>query len=115
LLEDMAKNKNYDFICANIASEDHPYNQATFIDFIASNVYDYIKMAKTSPKPFFTIFSERPLGTKDMDHWFWREIAKLRTSLIEAGIASFPSVDKAAEAVNEIIRYYQRRDSVSAS
>jgi acetate---CoA ligase (ADP-forming) len=110
LLEEMAKNENYDFICANIASEDHPYNQATFIDFIASNVYEYIKMAKTSPKPFFTIFSERPLGSNDMDHWFWREIAKLRTDLIGAGIASFPSVDKAAEAVNEIIRYYNRQD-----
>jgi acetate---CoA ligase (ADP-forming) len=111
LLEEMAKNENYDFICANVAAEDHPYNRETFIHFIASNVDGYIKLVKTSPKPFFTIFSERPLGTGDMDHWYWREVAVLRTKLIEAGVAFFPSVDKAAEAVDELINYYQRTAS----
>jgi acyl-CoA synthetase (NDP forming) len=110
LLEEMAKDPNYDFICANIAAEDHPFNQETFINLISNNVDGYIKLAKTNIKPFFTIFSERPLGTRDMDHWFWREVAKLRTSLIEAKIAFFPNVDKAAEAVNAIINYYQRKE-----
>jgi acyl-CoA synthetase (NDP forming) len=112
LFEEMAKDPNYDFICANIAAEDHPYNRETFIHFIASNVEGYINLAKISPKPFFTIFSERPLGAADMDHWFWREVARLRTSLIQAKIAFFPSVDKAAEAVNELIRYYKRKESI---
>jgi acyl-CoA synthetase (NDP forming) len=113
LLGEMAKDANYDFICANIAAEDHPYNRDTFIHFIASNVDGYIKLAKTSPKPFFTIFSERPLGIKDLDHWFWREVAALRTKLVEARIASFPSVDKAAEAVNELIGYYQNKELIN--
>jgi acyl-CoA synthetase (NDP forming) len=113
LLEEMAKNENFDFICANVAAEDHPYNRETFIHFIASNVDGYIKLARTSPKPFFTIFSERPLGTCDMDHWYWREVAVLRTKLIEAKVAFFPGVDKAAEAVDELILYYQRISPLS--
>jgi acetate---CoA ligase (ADP-forming) len=108
LLEEMAKNEHYDFICANIAAEDLPYNRETFIHFIAANVDGYIRLAKTSPKPFFVIFSERPLGINDLDYWFWRDVAALRTKLIEAKVAFFPGVDKAAEAVNELIKYYER-------
>ena len=108
---EMAKNPNYDFICANIAADDHPYNRETFVDWIASNVEGYIKLHKESPKPFFTIFSERPLGLADMDHWFWRETGRLRSRLIEEKVAFFPSVDKAADAVSELIWYYQRKES----
>jgi acyl-CoA synthetase (NDP forming) len=113
LMLEMAKDPNYDFICANIAADDHPYNRETFVDWISSNVEGYIKMSKESPKPFFAIFSERPLGTADMDHWFWRECGHLRTRLIEEKIAFFPSVDKAAEAINELIWYYRSKDSRS--
>jgi acetate---CoA ligase (ADP-forming) len=112
LLLEMAKDDNYDFICANIAADDHPYNKETFIDWIGSNVNDYVELSKISPKPFFTIFSERPLSTNDMDHWFWREVANFRTKLIDNKVAMFPSVDKAAEAVNEMIWYYNLRENV---
>jgi hypothetical protein len=42
-----------------------------------------------------------------MDHWFWREVARLRARAIK--VAFFLSVDKAAEAVNELIKFYARR------
>ncbi len=48
-----------------------------------------------------------------MDHWFWRECAHLRSRLIEEKVPYFPSVDKAAEAINELIWYYQRRDALN--
>jgi len=112
LLLEMAKHEKYDFICANIAADDHPYNRETFVDWIGTNVEGYIKLHKESPKPFFAIFSERPLSTPDMDHWFWRECAHLRSRLIEEKVPFFPSVDKAADAINELIWYYQRRDSL---
>jgi len=112
LLLEMAKDPNYDFICANIAADDHPYNRETFVEWIASNVEGYIKLHKESPKPFFTIFSERPLGTPEMDHWFWRECAKLRTRLNDEKVPVFPSVDKAAEAIKELIWYYKYKGSL---
>ena len=65
-------------------------------------------MSREISKPFFLIFSDRPLGTPDMDHWFWREVARLRTRAIQEKVAFFPTVDKAAQAVNEMITYYQR-------
>ncbi len=108
LLKEMALDPNYDFICANVAADDHPYNRETFVDWISSTVEAYLKLAKESPKPFFLIFNERPLGTPDMDHWFWREVAHLRTRAIEEKVAFFPSVDKAAEAVKELIQYYAK-------
>jgi acetate---CoA ligase (ADP-forming) len=109
LLLEMAKRPEYDFICANIAADDHPYNRKTFVDWITNNVENYIKLFKESPKPFFTIFSERPLSTPDMDHWFWLEVAHIRKRLIEEKVPFFPSVDKAAQAIDELIRYYQRQ------
>ncbi|MBN1188445.1 MAG: acetate--CoA ligase family protein [Dehalococcoidales bacterium] len=113
LLLEMAKRPEYDFICANIAADDHPYNQQTFVDWISTNVEGYIKLFKESPKPFFTIFSERPLSTPDMGHWFWKEVAHLRKRLIEEKVPFFPSVDKAAQAVNELIFYHQRKDRLN--
>ncbi len=110
LLLEMAKHPNYDFICANIAAEDHPSNRESFGHFIGSNVDGYIKLHQESPKPFFTIFDDRPLATADMDHWFWREVARLRTQLLEAKVPFFPSVDKSAEVVNELIRYYEWKE-----
>jgi predicted CoA-binding protein len=113
LLLEMAKHPNYDFICANVAADDHPFNRETFVDSITNYVEEYIKLYKTSPKPFFTIFSERPLSTPDLEHWFWKECAHLRQRLIEENVPFFPSVDKAAQAINEIIWYYRRLESIS--
>jgi acyl-CoA synthetase (NDP forming) len=110
LLAEMSKDSHFDFICANTSFDDHPYNRETFVDWISSYVEGCLKAARESPKPFFLIFSERPLGIQDMDHWFWREGARLRTRAIEEKVPFFPSVDKAAQAVNELINYYQRRD-----
>jgi len=110
LLMEMAKHQNYDFVCANIAAEDHPYNEETFVSWVASNTDGYVRLHKEGPKPFFAICSDRPLGIKDMDHWFFREVAKIRTRLIEEHVAFFPTVDKAAEAINEQIWYYQRKE-----
>jgi acyl-CoA synthetase (NDP forming) len=108
LLTEMAKDPSYDFICANVAADDHPYNKETFVDWISSVTEGYLKMSREISKPFFLIFSDRPLGSSDLDHWFWREVARLRTRAIQEKVAFFPTVDKAAQAVNEMINYYNR-------
>ena len=109
LLLEMAKNPSYDFICANIAIDDYPYSRETFANWITDNVEKYIKLYRESPKPFFTIFAERPFSTPDLNSWFWQESARLRMRLIEEKVPFFPSVDKAAEAINELIWYYDRQ------
>jgi acyl-CoA synthetase (NDP forming) len=109
LLLEMAKDPNFDFICANVAADDHPYNKETFVDWISSTFEGYLQLPKQTQKPFFLIISDRPLGTADLEHWLWREVARFRSRAIEEKIAFFPSVEKAAQAMNELINYYQRK------
>lgn len=113
LLLEMAKHPDFDIICANMASEEHPYSKESFMEVMNLCVEGYIKLAREIPKPFLMVFRHYPLGTADMDHWRWQTIAQIRTRVIEEGIAFFPTVDKAAEVLNEMINYYQRRDGKS--
>lgn len=110
LLLEMAKHPAFDFICANVASEDYPFHQEMFAFWVANNLEEYIKLHKESPKPFFLIFNDRPIGIKEMEHWFWRETGRMRTRLVEERVPFFPSVDTAAQAINELINYYRRKD-----
>ena len=112
LLLEMAKLPDYDFICAIVGPEDNPYNQEMLNHFVSLNVDGYIDLHRQSPKPFCAIIADRPLGIKEMDYWLWREAAKIRTRLIEARIPFFPSIDKAAEAINELINYYHTREKL---
>ncbi len=109
LLLEMARHPDFDFICANVAAEDHPFHQETFASWIAGNVEGYIKLHKESPKPFFLIFNDRPVGITGMEQWFWREVGRMRTRLVEEGMPFFPSVDTAAKAINELINHYRRK------
>jgi hypothetical protein len=104
----MAKHPRFDFICANVAAEDHPFHRETFANWIAGNLEEYIRLYKESSKPFFIIINDRPLGIMDMNHWFWRDIGRLRTRLVEERVPFPPNVDIAARAVNELINYYNR-------
>ena len=111
LLLEMTKDPNFDFICANVAADDHPYNKETFVDWISSTFEGYLQLPKQTRKPFFLIISDRPLGAADLDHWLWREVARFRSRAIEEKIAFFPSVEKAAQALNELINYHQRNNT----
>jgi len=110
LLTEMAKSSSYDFICGNVAVDDYVYNKENFSDYVGKKVEGYIKLHKANIKPFFVIFIARPFGIKEMDHWLWREAAKLRTKLVEEKVPFFPLVDRAAQAINEIIWYYDRKE-----
>lgn len=111
LLKEMANHPSFDIVCADIAAEDHPYHRETFLDYIVSNLEDYIRLYKESRKTFFMIFRPRPLGAAELDHWFWRDVSKMRSRLIGEGVPFFPSVDKAAEVLNAMISYRTRTKS----
>ena len=112
LMTEMAKNPAYDFICGNVAVDDYVYNKESFPDYVGKKVEDYIKLHKESPKPFFVIFIGRPFGIKEMDYWLWREAAKLRTQMVEAKVPFFPHVNIAAQAIKELIWYYDKKEKV---
>ena len=107
-LLEMARHSNFDFIAACVAGEDYPFGKEHFIETLTDGVEGYIKVSKECDKPFLLIFGDRPLGTSEMDSWRWRTIAQMRTRLIEEHVPFFPTIDKAAGAVKELINYYQR-------
>jgi acyl-CoA synthetase (NDP forming) len=113
LLKEMSRHPDFDFVCADIAAEDHPYHRETFVNWIVNNLGDFISLYKESEKPFFMIFRTRPLGVPEMDHWFWSDVARMRSRLIEEGVPFFPSVDKAAEVLNAMLDYFERREGKS--
>jgi len=108
LLLEMAKHPDFDFICANVSCEDFPFNREAFAFWVTDSFEEYMKLYKKSPKPFFLIFNDRPIGNTEMDSWFWREVGRMKTRLVEEKVPFFPNVDTAAQAVNEIINYYAR-------
>lgn len=108
VLLEMAKHPDFDFIAACVG-EDHPFWKDHFVQEITANVEGYIRVSKAGHKPLLAIFGDRPLGISEMDSWRYRTFAKLRTRLIEEHVPFFPTVDQAAQAVTELINYYQKR------
>jgi acyl-CoA synthetase (NDP forming) len=115
LFKEMARDPNYDFICASGSADDHPYNRETFVDWITNMIEDYFKIAKEISKPFFLILSERPVGEDEMNHWLWKEFARIKSRAAHEKIAFFPTVDKAAEIIREYIHYCQKRELLNGT
>jgi acyl-CoA synthetase (NDP forming) len=108
VLDEIVANPVFDFIAAD-AEEDPPFSESAFVQHLMEDMEGYIKIGKTSNKPFLIVFDERSPGIKDMESYIHRTRAELRTLLVKAGIPFFPSVIEAALALNEFITYYQRR------
>ena len=106
---EMAKSPVFDFIAAD-AQEDPPFGKDHFIDLITTLARGYIRVRKEIGKPVLMIFDERSPGITEADSWNYKTRAQLRTELVQDKMPFFPSVDEAAEAVNEVIGYYQRRE-----
>lgn len=109
VLLEMSQHPDFDFISACVG-EDHPFWKDHFIQELTANVEGYIKVNKAGHKPLLVICAERSLGITEMDSWRYRTFASLRTRLIEERIPFFPTVNQAAQAVTELIDYYQKKN-----
>jgi len=109
ILSEIVKHPVFDFITAD-AEEDPPFDKERFIQHLTEDMEGYIKISKQCQKPFLIIFDERSPGINDMDSYIHRTRAELRTLIVREGLPFFPSVGEAAQAVNELIAYYRRKD-----
>jgi hypothetical protein len=109
---EMAKSPVFDFIAAD-AEEDPPFAKDHFIEEITKITRGHIRVRKETSKPILMIFDERSPGMAEAESWNYRTRAQMRTELVQDKMPFFPSVDEAAKAVNEVIRYYQRREEES--
>ena len=111
MLQIMAKNRNFDFIIANM--HEGPlltlYTKEKTILMLRSSVEGYVKAKKESNEPLLVVLKERSPGVGDCDHWAWELICELRTKLIAANIPFYPTIGRAAGTAKKLIDYYQKR------
>jgi hypothetical protein len=55
------------------------------------------------------VLGEKSLGMEDYSHWRWKLTGELRSELLAADTAFYPTVKRAAQAARKLIDYYQRR------
>ena len=105
---EMAQNSAFDFIAAD-AEEDPPFDRDHFIQELTDSCEGYINVKKKYTKPLLVVFDERSPGIAEGESWNYQLRASLRSRLVAEKVPFFPSVDEAAKAVNEMIKYYHRQ------
>jgi hypothetical protein len=64
-----------------------------------------VQIAAKTSKPFAVV-----LGPSDYpDETRWRLVSEARERLVKAGVAVFPSVERAAKALARLARYWENR------
>jgi acyl-CoA synthetase (NDP forming) len=106
----MSQNDTFDFIVATV-TEDMPFARDYFLEEINVQTDGFIKAKRGSQKGFAVVFTPRPMGAADMDHWRWKGFAEARTRMLNEKIASFATVSDAAKAIDRLINYYQQHKS----
>lgn len=109
MLRMMATNQNFDLLIANI-TEVPLARKEDIVSRLKSEAEGYVSIKKESCTPLLVVVGEKSLGIADYDHWRWRLTGELRTNLISANIALYPSVQRAATAARKLIDYYQKKD-----
>lgn len=107
-LTEMAKHPDFDFIVGYVG-EDFPFKVELLHKEMMANVEGYIKVFKASQKPFFAIVRDRSLGIKEIEGPRHRVYAEVRTRFLQEGLPFFSSVDQAAKAVKQYIKYCQKK------
>ena len=109
ILERMATSASYDVLIGNIAefwAMERPGGDDLF-DFA---VDDFLKAAKSIDKPLVLVMGDA------VGEYAWQSeiLSNARRRIVEAGLACFPTVRRAAIALRGITDYYRRRAEVSA-
>jgi len=103
----MAKHPGFDFLIANV-TEDWPSGENEFPMQARHEVNKYLEVHNTGLKPLVIVLGDRSLGIEEMDNWRWRLFAELRTQIRDAHIAFYPTIDRAARAIRELVSYYSK-------
>jgi len=109
MLEMMARSHSFDLLLTLIF--DHPFRQYKALSAaLRGQAKDYIKIKRETSMPVLVVVPEKSSGLEEYDRWSWRILGELRTKLIEAGVAIYPSFKRAAIAARKLIDYYQARE-----
>ncbi|MBN1382679.1 MAG: CoA-binding protein [Deltaproteobacteria bacterium] len=75
---------------------------------LVNQVKNYISVRDECGKPFAMVFGEQGLTADNHGDWHWKVLAEARSHLINAGVAIYPTLHRAATALNKVREYYSR-------
>ena len=106
ILEMMVESPAFDLLIANIG-EDWVLGRPDSERRLGHIVSRFVEIGRRSPKPVVYV-----LGHADSpDESRWRAVEAARSALVEAGLAVFPTVERAAAALRRYVGYWEERAS----
>ena len=108
VLEMMIASPEYDLFIANVG-EDWVLGRPDFARRLHHIVERFAEIGRRSPKPVAYV-----LGPADsQDEARWRAVEGARSQLVEAGLATFPTVERAAWALSRWASWWEERAPLS--
>ena len=93
-----------------ILTEDNPFDEISWTEFITKEVENYIKIASNKSKPFAVVMGNPRLNISDVENWRWKAFLKAWKKLQESNIPIFTSTKTGANAISKVAEFYMRRE-----
>ena len=104
ILEMMVESPDYDLLIANIG-EDWVLGRPDFTRRLSHIVERFVDIGRRCPKPLAFVLG--PADSPEEERW--RAVEGARGQLVEAGLAVFPTVERAAWALGRYVRWWEER------
>ena len=111
MLDVLAESSGLD-ILLSILTEDNPFDEIFWSEFINKEIKNYIKIASNRSKLFAVAMGSPRLNFSDMENWRWKAFLKGWEKLQKAGIPVFASIKDAANAVNKVADFYMHKEKI---
>lgn len=106
MLDIMARNSHYDLLIAIMGVPHYIRRQP---DMKVEAYLERYKMKFGSRKPLLAVVPDQSLNLNSFNEPDCRLLSGVRTSLISAGIPVYPTMVRAAKAVNKVTGYYRKK------
>ena len=107
MLNSLSLSPGIDILLA-ILTEDNPFDEIFWTEFINKEVENYIKIAKNRSKPFAVVMGNPRLNISDLENWRWKAFLKAWETLQESNIPVFTSTKTGANAISKVAEFYMR-------
>ena len=104
ILEMMVQSPEYDLLIANVG-EDWVLGRPDSARRLAHIVARFVEIGQRSPKPIAYVLG--PADSPDEERW--RAVEDARRQLVDAQLAVFPTVERAAWALRRFVGYWEER------
>jgi len=107
MLNSLSLSPGIDILLA-ILTEDNPFDEIFWTEFINKEVENYIKIAKNRSRPFAVVMGNPRLNLSDVKNWRWKAFLKAQETLQKSNIPVFTSTKTGADAISKAAEFYMR-------